>query len=167
MGTSFSHLALSVEDLERQTAFYRDVLDFDVGDTYRSEGPRSSDLMEIEDACFDGVFMRRGGFYLELLAHGRQKGDGSRLRNPEQLGYAHTSFLVDDAAATVAAATEHGGTFLRSLELSFGRTEEKTQIFFLLDPEGNRIELISHPSEEEAGKHAEFLGAARVGWPAR
>jgi hypothetical protein len=39
-------------------------------------------------------------------------------------------------------------------------------IAFCLDPEGNRIELVSHPSLEEAAAHAGFLGLGELGWPA-
>ncbi|MFB7495884.1 hypothetical protein ACFC09_14470 [Streptomyces sp. NPDC056161] len=43
----------------------------------------------------------------------------------------------------------------------------ETAIAFVLDPDGNRVELIWHPSAQEAAAHAAFLGLTDLGWPAR
>ena len=63
---TFSHLALSVSDLPRMRDFYRDALGFEAGGQYRGAGRSVSRLMEVEEARFDGVFLRRGPFFLEF-----------------------------------------------------------------------------------------------------
>ena len=46
-----------------------------------------------------------------------------------------------------------------------GRASRVT-IAFCLDPDGNRIELVEHRDEVGRTKHADFLGAGALGWPA-
>jgi glyoxylase I family protein len=162
---TFSHLALSVADLPRMSRFYSEALGFESGETYRGEGRSVRGLMEIEGDGFDGVFMRRGDFFLELLAYGKDAASGGPVRAADALGFAHISFLVEDLPATVARIKECGGEERGSFRLSFSRGDLETEIAFLLDPEGNRVELVAHDGGAEAAAHGAFLGLANQGWP--
>jgi catechol 2,3-dioxygenase-like lactoylglutathione lyase family enzyme len=166
--TMFSHLALSVVDLERSRAFYCDALGFTAAEEYRSSGTRLAKLLEAPASGFAGCFLRRGDTLLELLcwAEGTPAADSPR-REPEH-GFAHVSFAVDDIDAVVAAIEWHGGALRTRLDHSFGdRPEEpRTTIVFCTDPDGNRIELLSHPTSAERAAHIEFLGLRGIGWPA-
>ena len=166
--TTFSHLALSVADLQRSRAFYCDALGFRPGNEYSSAGPRMAKLMEAPTSGFTGCFLRRGDFFLELLAYA----DGSRAaeppRRPEEYGFAHLSFVVGDIGGAVARIERHGGALRTRLDHSFRDAPERprTVIVFCTDPDGNRIELIEHPDSSERAAHVEFLGLEPVGWPA-
>jgi catechol 2,3-dioxygenase-like lactoylglutathione lyase family enzyme len=159
----FSHIALSVVDLERSIRFYGDLFGVRAGTLYEIRGRRASDLMEIDDIDSSGMFLLCEGVYLELLAHGRRESSGA-VRAPEDLGVAHLSFVVDDLPSTVAAVLAHGGTLRTETTTGFG-SGGSSAIAFVEDPEGNRIELISHSSADEAEAHSGFLGAATIGWP--
>jgi glyoxylase I family protein len=163
----FSHVALSVSDLERARAFYCECFGFVAGDPYHGEGRRVSTLMAVANASFDGVFLKLDGLLLELLAY-RSAPAPARgpLRVPDHLGLAHLSLLVDDLEAIGQRIEELGGAGLARMTHAFGG-DEPVAIAFFLDPEGNRIELIEHPSDAAAATHAAFIGVRRLGWPRR
>ena len=163
--SAFSHLALAVGDLDAMAAFYTRTLGFSAGPPYASAGRRVAALMEGDVAGFRGIFLRRGDFLLELLEHANGTAAATVPRDAGEFGYAHTSFMVEDVAATVAEMEQLGGS--RRTEFEHGVAGEQTTIIaFCLDPEGNRIELVSHPNELEAAAHAGFLGLGGLGWPA-
>ena len=67
---ALSHVALCVFDLERSTAFYVEALGCLPARPYHGTGPEVSRLMEVPDADFDGVFLRCGTGFIELLRYG-------------------------------------------------------------------------------------------------
>jgi catechol 2,3-dioxygenase-like lactoylglutathione lyase family enzyme len=125
-----------------------------------------SNLMDCAPDGFQGTFLRRGDFMLELLAYVDPVTPAQRPRLPNELGFAHISFLVDDAHKTLDRVVQCGGSAHTRLTQSF-TTGSETVILFCLDPEGNRIELVSHVDADECDSHAGFLGLDSTGWPAR
>jgi catechol 2,3-dioxygenase-like lactoylglutathione lyase family enzyme len=164
----FSHLALSVADLARSRAFYCGALGFSAGDGYRSSGPRMARLLECPPSGFAGCFLRRGDTLLELLCYAEGVPGEVSPRRPQEHGFAHVSFAVDDIDTMVAKIEPHGGTLRTRLDHSFGDEPEqpRTTIVFCTDPDGNRIELIAHPASAERAAHTAFLGLLEIGWPA-
>jgi catechol 2,3-dioxygenase-like lactoylglutathione lyase family enzyme len=163
--SAFSHLALSVGDLEAMSGFYVRALGFEAGPVYQSAGRRVASLMEADKAGFRGCFLRRGYFLLELLEYAEGAEAATTPRDAQQHGYAHTSFLVDDIDAAIARVEAAGGSLRTRMDHSFVATDG-TALVFVLDPEGNRVELVAHPDAAESAAHAAYLGLDRVGWPA-
>ena len=67
-----------------------------------------------------------------------------------------------DRVATVLVAL--GGTVLSEVRHAFGGAAH-SHIAFVADPDGNRVELISHPDPAEERAHAQFLGCEHLRWP--
>lgn len=162
---AFSHVALSVSDLERSLAFYRDGLSCEAGKIYHASGGCLASLMRVPSSGLRGVFLRYGQAHLELLEYVQRPELVARQRDPREIGYAHISFIVPDVGKTASALVARGGVVVGELRQSFGGSEP-TQIAFVTDPDVNRIELISHPHIAEERAHAQFLGGAHLGWPA-
>jgi glyoxylase I family protein len=163
---AFSHLALSVGDLDAMAAFYVDAFGFEQGPTYQSAGRRLAGMMECEASGFRGVFLRSGEFLLELLQYIDDSAPAQSPRRAAEHGLAHISFVVDDVDAAVAKVEKAGGQLRTRLDHRFVGPGQSV-IVMCLDPEGNRIELISHPDAAEGDAHAAYLGLAELGWPAR
>jgi catechol 2,3-dioxygenase-like lactoylglutathione lyase family enzyme len=161
---SFSHLALSVSDLDRAENFYRAGLGFSAGDVYQGGGRRVAALMGIPTSGFRGVFLRLGGVCIELLEYRDPLPASASRRDARTIGFTHISLIVADAAATVRSAVEHGGIVVAQLDHQFGE-HTQTTLAFLTDPDHNRIELIEHPDDEERRAHSRYLGLGRLGWP--
>lgn len=163
-GPRFSHVAVSVTNLERSLSFYRDGLSFAAGEIYEAAGSRLAALMNIPPAGFRGVFLRAGQCYVELLEYRVPAGDSIAPRRPVDTGYAHTSVLLADVEQVLPTIVKHGGTVLGRLRHSFGGAGD-SDIAFVADPDHNRIELIAHPDAAEAIAHGRFLGSDHLGWP--
>ncbi|MCU1415648.1 MAG: lactoylglutathione lyase-like lyase [Microbacteriaceae bacterium] len=165
MSTQFSHLAISVSDLERSADFYAEVFGCRAGSIYRGSGPEVSRLMEVKDADFRGIFLSTGTTFLELLEYGTNTADDA-IREPDSLGYAHISFLVDDLDEILLEVVAHGGTVRESIEIPFGHQAD-TRMAFVGDPDGNRVELVCHPNSASTAAHSRFLGLDGLGWPSK
>jgi catechol 2,3-dioxygenase-like lactoylglutathione lyase family enzyme len=160
----YSHLAVSVTDLDRGVAFYSNVLGFRAGTQYRSAGRRVAALMESQATQFGGVFLRRCDVLVELLRYDPPLKPAWASRPPEEVGYAHISLVVDDVDSVVASAAAYGGAQRTRFETSFA--DGISTIAFISDSDGNRVELIGHSSVGERNAHAAFLGLDGLGWPA-
>ena len=164
-GAHFSHLALTVRDLEQQAEFYSAAFGCTRGNEYLSRGRRVATLMEVAPSGFRGVFLRLDDFYLELLEYVDLE-PATPPRSAAAAGFAHISLVVPDVRAALSTVLSAGGSARQTLDHSFTGGDTATRIAFCLDPEGNRIELIEHPDDAEAGEHATFLGLGSLGWPA-
>ena len=106
----FSHVGVCCSDLDRSTAFYRDVLGF--RELFTVElGPEVAATMEI-DGRFRSRMLARDDLRLELLAWIEPSAEGDGERRPmHHLGMTHLCFRVDDVdeLGTMAAAAEAAG----------------------------------------------------------
>ncbi len=162
--SGYSHLAVSVADLERAQAFYTQALEFRPGPVYRSAGRRVAALMESAALEFRGVFLRRGDVLVELLCYEPPGPARSAPRPAADVGYAHISLVVDDVDAVATAAVAHGGEVRSRFQVGFA--DGLTRIAFVTDPDANRVELIAHSTTGERDAHAAYLGLDGLGWPA-
>lgn len=162
---AFSHLALAVTDLEKVADFYVNALGFERGVPYSAAGRRVAVLMDAEPDGFEGIFLALGEFRLELLEYKTKADSGQRPRIASKPGLAHTSFVVDDFEGAILAIERSGGQILHQLRNTYVGPGEAA-IAFCTDPDGNRVELVSHSTPEEAEAHAGFLGMSEIGWPA-
>lgn len=163
----FSHLALVVTDADKLADFYVHAFGFERGAPWPAAGRRFAGLMDAQPDGVDGVYLALGDFRLELLTYRTPIPPRERPRPAARPGFAHISFVVDDFAATIAAATAAGGTVHRTLEHTYAGPGQ-TLIAFVLDPDGNRVELVWRPSPNEAAAaRAGFLRLTEIGWPAR
>jgi catechol 2,3-dioxygenase-like lactoylglutathione lyase family enzyme len=163
-GVAMAHVALSVSNLERSLAFYRDGLRLRAGCAYRASGRGVSALMAVPRSGFRGVFLECGAVHVELLEYAEALTAPAASRDPRTIGYAHISLIVGSLDDIVRTALAHGGAFCAELGHAFG-DGGKTRIAFLTDPDLNRVELIEHPDSPERRAHSRFLGCERLRWP--
>ncbi len=144
----FSHVGVCCSDLDRSTAFYRDVLGF--RELFTVElGPEVAATMEI-DGRFRSRMLARDDLRLELLQwiEPSARGDGER-RPMDHLGMTHLCFRVDDVdelGAMAAAAAAAGGAVhpaTRSVQDGMGIGGGPVKTMYLTDPDGVRVEVMS------------------------
>ena len=115
----YSHVNLQIRDLEREVAFYRDVLGFEV--------------LPRPDFDTKGAWLQQGTAQIHLAV---------RDEVPERVGFPHLALLVpeDEFERTCAAIRARGVEWHREPRTreQFGVTVKAA---FLEDPEGNLIEL--------------------------
>jgi catechol 2,3-dioxygenase-like lactoylglutathione lyase family enzyme len=155
------HVGVTVSDLDRAVAFYRDVLGLDVLSRFSVGGDAFATGVGIDGARADFAHLDAGGVRLELVAYESSETDDApsetdsievgsieagspgndtppaapRLNEP---GATHVGLAVDDVEARYAALPDDIETLSEPQT-----TESGTTIFFLRDPEGNLIEVLS------------------------
>ena len=106
------HVAISVKDMERAIAFYRDVMGLEkVFD--REYGDTMARLIGVEGTRVRIVHMRLGDMIVELFDYHYPKG---REPRPDRLqsdyGLTHIGFIVKDFRSEVQHLRDHGVRFL-------------------------------------------------------
>jgi catechol 2,3-dioxygenase len=119
--TRIGHVHLTVSDLDRALAFYRDVLGFEVTSRYGSEA----------------VFLSAGGYHHHVGLN-TWAGRGAPRPARGTTGLYHFAILFPDRRALAAAvrrALEHG------IPLDGASDHGVSEAIYMRDPDGNGIEL--------------------------
>jgi catechol 2,3-dioxygenase-like lactoylglutathione lyase family enzyme len=132
-----NHVGLCVHDLDRSRRFYEGALGFTFERDLEPPDQFTAPLLRLDAPVgLRAVYLRLGGFVLELLAYAHE---GHRLpareRSMAEPGLTHLSIGVDDLAAALARVEEHGGTVLPDTNLGMA--------VFVRDPDGQLIELLA------------------------
>ncbi len=137
----FSHVGLSVTDIDRSIAFYRDMLGLEpLCEVFAFGGEQFEVIMDIPGATGRMCMIGKGSLNLELFEFA-----GSQAKDPEypvsDRGYSHFGVEVDDIAQTydrlrAAGARIHSPviTFTGGMQAAYCR-----------DPDGNVFEIMEPP----------------------
>ncbi len=124
----FDHVAVTVGDLDRSLAFYRDLLGF----------PIIGQLFFNDARGFVITYLQVGASVLELFSFSAQT---TNLRwNPDEtvLGLKHLGLLVDDVDDVAAQLKAADVPFILEPKDALGGV----RVAFFYDPDGNALELI-------------------------
>jgi glyoxylase I family protein len=135
----FSHVCVSVSDLERSLAFYRDGLGLRVIFDVELAGPGMQAVTGEAGARGRMVgCLVPGGVTLELLWFAHRAGAAPQPR--PATGYTNDSLSVSDLDAAYAALEARGVRPLQRPVAVGG-----VRMFFVADPDGTAIEIIEFP----------------------
>jgi catechol 2,3-dioxygenase-like lactoylglutathione lyase family enzyme len=106
------HVAMSVKDMEKAIAFYRDVVGMEkVFDREFAEG--MARLIGVEGARVRVVHMKLNDSMIELFDYAHPKGREPRPdRQQSDYGLTHIGFIVEDFWGTYRHLLDHGVRFL-------------------------------------------------------
>ena len=127
--TRIGHVHLTVGDLERSLAFYRDALGFAITARY---GP-------------DAVFLSAGGYHHHIGLN-TWAGRGARRPPEGSTGLYHFAILYPDRAALAEAARR---VLAHGIKLEGASDHGVSEAIYLRDPDGNGIELYRDRPENE------------------
>lgn len=144
---SFSHVGVCVSDLERATAFYREVLGFRELFTM-TFGDELAATMEVDGCRFESRMLARDDVRVELL-HWLEppvEGAGPAARRAmTAVGMTHLCFRVDSLDDLLDAAERHGGGAHHgtlSVLQGVGEGGGDVRVVYATDPDGTRIEFM-------------------------
>lgn len=136
-----SHIGICVSDLDRSMRFYCEGLGFEVAERYELDSTKLPGLertLEVRaDVVLTSQLIERDGLRIELLKFHEPGVVGSPSQRRNQLGLTHLCFYVDSVDEAAERMLEHGGFVLDQTRGNLG-----TDIVFLVDPDGVRIELM-------------------------
>jgi len=127
--TRIGHVHLTVSDLERSLAFYRDTLGFEVTASY---GP-------------DAVFLAAGAYHHHIGLN-TWAGRGASRPAPGTTGLYHAAILFPDRAALAAVVRN---VVAKGIALEGAADHGVSEAIYLRDPDGNGIELYCDKPENE------------------
>ena len=134
-----NHVGLTVRDLERSVAFYRDVVGFDVRvERVRSGGEWFDTLTGNSGAVLDVAMLSDGDFCLQLVQY-REGGEPHAITGHHRVGNVHLSLDVADVETKrdeMIAAGVHDVTPIVALPVPGMRS------FYVHDPDGIPVEFI-------------------------
>ena len=142
------HTGLTVGDLDRSIAFYRDLLGLELITQWDSSQPYLRTVVGYPDAELRIALLRLperlgggAGHHLELLEYRRPRGvrGDANTFNP---GNGHVAFMVDDLEATHAELKAKGVRFKSEpVEINHGRNAGAKAVY-LFDPDDITLELV-------------------------
>ena len=150
---NFSHVCVSVSDVERSLVFYRDVLGLEPAFDVALEGAGMESATGESGARGRMVGLKvpgPGGVTIELLGFEHRE-EGQR-RGRSAYGYTNISLCVPDLDDAHDRLVAEG---VEPLQEPF--EVGGVRMFFVADPDGTAIELIEFPGD--ATTSAEFNGA--------
>ena len=143
-----THVGICVSDLERSLRFYRDLLGFAPEHELEVEGEPTDTLLRLRDTKLKAVYLARDGVRIELLHFASPPPPPRRARAMNEVGLTHLSFRVADLDAVVAALRGAGERVLDETVLRF--PEFGSAACFVVDPDGQLIELVQAPGDPAA-----------------
>lgn len=142
------HTGITVSDLDRSVAFYRDVLGLELVAQWDSSQPYLRTVVGYPDAELRIALLRLpragagvSGHHIELLEYRRPRGTrgDARTFNP---GNAHVAFMVEDLDAAYAEMRAKGVRFKSApVEITHGRNKGAKAVYFF-DPDDITLELV-------------------------
>jgi catechol 2,3-dioxygenase-like lactoylglutathione lyase family enzyme len=152
--TVLDHLAVTVSDMERSLAFYRDLLGMREVERHRLEGEEISKM-----AGKPGVVMQvvrlappeTPGILLDLQQYLSPKGKISDAQLGD-VAHAHVCFGVPNLAAAYRDLKARGVEFV-SEPVAFDLEWGIVHVVFMRDPDGFIVELVQVPVEPKPAGH--------------
>jgi catechol 2,3-dioxygenase-like lactoylglutathione lyase family enzyme len=136
-----SHFGVCVSNLDRSVRFYCDGLGFEPTERLELDSgsmPGLDHALEVRaDVAITSQFVERDGVRLELIEFREPRPVGSPSARRNQLGLTHLCVLVADVDDAAERLLQYGGLVLDPTRQSVG-----TDVVFVMDPDGVRIELL-------------------------
>ncbi len=132
------HVGLSVANLDRSLAFYRDMLGVALLGEGRFQGEAYENITGLKGASGRMAMLRVGNLHIEMFEYEHPRGSKKDLMHPvADLGFNHLCFEVEDVHKEYKRLIHAGVTFHCSPQL-FG----KAKATYGRDPDGNVFELV-------------------------
>jgi len=144
----YTHIGLSVTDIERSIVFYRDLLGFTELSRAEMAGKAVDQLNQMEGVKVKTCFLERDGARIELIEFASPGPEGERVPRPmNHLGITHLAFRVSDFDAVCERFEAAGGVIIEETRLDM---RGPTRVVMASDPDGVRIELLEAPGDPAA-----------------
>ncbi len=149
MISGISHVGISVANLDRSIAFYRDLLGMELIQQVPMRGPNYDAIMALTGTEGTIAVLRTGSLEIELLEFHRPPArTAAPVRHPSDQGISHFAVYVEDIDA-LYERLKHAGVRVHSPPVYFPSCS--TTAVYFSDPDGNFIEIL----EEKARSTAE------------
>ena len=140
-------MGITVSDLDRSLAFYRDLLDGEVVVDTRVASDGLAEVVAVPDSVLHLVLIQLGNTVLELIQYDEAPGKPHVIGNND-VGAMHVAFAVDDIQAAYVDLSARGVQF-NAPPYTFTAADSASiagvTIAYFRDPDGVQLELVQMP----------------------
>ena len=139
---TLDHVSVTVSDLDRSIAFYRDVIGLELQDRGVSDDPELSDVLSVDDVKIEWAELSLGPVILELVHYLSAGADPADV-DVKRAGATHIGIGVEDIVEPTTRLREAGALISRTVvTLTEDSDWNGTKIVYAKDPDGVTIELV-------------------------
>jgi catechol 2,3-dioxygenase-like lactoylglutathione lyase family enzyme len=145
------HTGITVSNLERSLAFWRDVLGFEFSHTAHQKGELAKEITGIEGAELKLAVLKTPGSHkielIEYLAPADRK--RANLR-PCDVGFVHLALLIEDLNATLDRIAASGWKTAGQPQILTKGPNAGKRVVYVRDPDGTTIELMQSAKQSSS-----------------
>ena len=145
--TGADHTGITVSNLERSLAFWRDVLGFGLSHIAHQTGKMAEEITGVAGAEIKlAVVKAPGGHKIELLEY-LAPPDGKRHVNllPCDVGHVHVALIVDDLEDVLERIAKFGWKAAGEPQTLKSGPNTGKRVVYVRDPDGTTIEFMQPP----------------------
>jgi catechol 2,3-dioxygenase-like lactoylglutathione lyase family enzyme len=143
------HTGITVSNLERSLAFWRDVLGFELSHTAHQTGEMAKEITGVAGAEIKlAVVKAPGGHKIELLEYVAPPGGKQDVHlRPCDVGHVHVALIVDDLDVVVQKIAKSGWNAAGIPQTLTAGPNAGRRVVYVRDPDGATIEFMQQPRE--------------------
>jgi catechol 2,3-dioxygenase-like lactoylglutathione lyase family enzyme len=143
---SADHTGITVSDLERSVAFWRDVLGFEFSHRTHQAGVLAAEITGVPGAEISLAVLKAPGHKIELLQyHAPNDRQTENPLRPCDVGSAHVALTVDDLDAVLEAIARSGWQVAGTAQTLTTGPNAGKRVVYVRDPDGTTIEFMQPP----------------------
>ena len=141
------HTGITVSNLERSLAFWRDVLGFELSHTAHQTGEMASEINGVAGAEIKlAVVKAPGGHKIELLEYLAPTERKQHVDfRPCDVGFVHIALIVGDLDAILSAINASGWKAAGKPQTLRSGPNAGKRVVYVRDPDGTTIEFMQQP----------------------
>ena len=142
------HTGITVSNLERSLAFWRDVLGFELSHTAHQTGELAEEITGVAGVEIKlAVVKTPGGHKIELLQYLAPSDRNHAHLRPCDVGHVHVTLLVDDLDAVLEKISASGWKAAGKPQTLKSGPNAGKRVIYVRDPDGTTIELMQPPDQ--------------------
>jgi len=147
------HTGITVTNLERSVAFWRDVLGFELSHRAHHTGDLASEVTGVPGADIWIAVLKAPGHKIELLEY-RAPSDRKRAELiPCDVGSVHVALTVDNLDAVLSAIAASGWKAAGKPQILKTGPNAGKRVVYVRDPDGTTIEFMQPPPDKGRSKN--------------
>jgi catechol 2,3-dioxygenase-like lactoylglutathione lyase family enzyme len=141
------HTGITVSNLDRSLAFWRDVLGFELSHTAHQTGELAKEITGVAGAEIKlAVVKTPGGHKIELLEYLAPTDRKQRVNlRPCDVGSVHVALIVDDLDAILSVINASGWKAAGKPQTLQSGPNAGKRVVYVRDPDGTTIEFMHQP----------------------
>ena len=139
------HTGITVSNLERALAFWRDVLGFELSHRPHQTGELASEITGVAGAEISIAVLKGYGHKIELLEYLAPKDRKHVDLRPCDVGSVHVAFTVDDLDAILNTIAASGWKAAGKPQMITVGPNAGKRVIYVRDPDGTTIEFMQPP----------------------